>query len=105
MGVGPDCNRSAEYVLQLAQDGALLLFEGPSDVGIHPEENPLAVEIIPELLHFLEDFITDRRTRLDRPRSRAVRARLGELPLQTLFDPLSGDDDETEIGDLQRLRR
>src|SRR4029078_8561262 len=64
--VGPDRDPPAEHLLQLAQHGALLFLQRPRDVRVHPEKNPLPVELRANLLQLGEYLEADRRARLDR---------------------------------------
>ena len=65
----------------------------------------MTVQVGADLLHFGQDFVADRRARLDHGAPGAVRTRLGEDALEALLHALARDDDEAEVRDLQRLRR
>src|SRR5687768_2046487 len=103
--VGPDRDLAAERLLQIAEHRALLVAQRAGDVGIDPQHQALAVEVGADLFYLGEDLVADRRARLDDRASGAVRTRLGEHALETLFHPLARDDHQAEIGDLDALRR
>src|SRR5262245_24292001 len=103
--VGPQGDVAAERLLQILEHGALLVAQRARDVGVHAQNQALAVEIGADLLHLGKDLVADRRARLDDGAPCAIRARLGEHALEALLDPLARDDHQAEIRDLQRLRR
>src|SRR5262245_28167446 len=90
---------------QVPQHRVLFLFERPRDVGVHPQQQPVSVQIGPDLLHFAQNLVADRRARLDHAAAGAVRAWLGQHALEALLNSLAGDDDQAEVRHLQRLRR
>ena len=89
----------------IAQHGALLFLQRTRDVRVDPQDHALPVEFRADLLQLGQDLVADRRARLDRPRARAVRTRLGQLALEALLHALARDDDQPEVRDLHRLRR
>src|SRR5690606_5308922 len=68
-------------------------------------DEAVAAQLVADLLYLGQDVVADGRARLDRAGARAVRTRLGQLPLQAALDALARDDDQPEVGDLNRLRR
>src|SRR5262245_39991923 len=103
--VGAHRDRTAYGRFELAKDAAALVFQGAGDLRIYPEDNAVPVEIGTDLLDLGQDVVADRRAGLDGAGAGAVRTGFGQRALQAALHPLAGDDDEAEIGDLDRLRR
>src|SRR4051812_24319814 len=95
----------ADRLPQVLQHGALFFLQRARDVRIHPQHQPVAVDVRPDLLHLVQDLVADRRARLDHAGAGAVRARLRQHALQALLDPLARDDHQPEVRHLQRLGR
>src|SRR4051812_43302107 len=60
VGVGADCHRTAELLLQLAQHRALLFLQGARDVRVDPQQDTLAVQIAADAFQFREYLEADR---------------------------------------------
>src|SRR6267142_1369051 len=105
MHVRPDGDVLADRLAQILDHRVLFFLQRAGDVRVHPQQQATTVELRADLLHLAEDLVADRRAGLDDAGAGAVRARLGEHPLQALLDALARDDHEPEVRDLQRLGR
>src|SRR5215467_3783606 len=103
--VGLDHHVAADRLAQIPEHRALLLLECTGDFRIHAKQQTVPVQIGADFSHLVQDFVADRRARLDDAAAGTVRTRLRQRALEALFHPLVRDDHEAEVGDLQRLRR
>src|SRR5215813_1665973 len=103
--VGLDHHVAADRLAQIPEHRALLLLESTGDFRIHAKQQTVPVQIGADFSHLVQDFVADRRARLDDAAAGTVRTRLRQRALEALFHPLARDDDEAEVGDLKRLRR
>ena len=94
---------AAERALEIREHGFFLFLERACDFGIHAQHHAVAVQLVADLFHLGEDFVADCRRRFDHAGARAIRARLGQYPLEALLHPLACEDHEAEVGDLQDL--
>src|SRR6266478_1560445 len=103
-GVGLDDDVFVRVLFEFVDEHGLARLQSFGDFGIHADGEVRAFVIGGgHLACFGLDFVAERRNGLDHARASAVRARLAEHALKSLFGALARDADETKFVEGKRL--
>src|ERR1700731_4042995 len=102
--VGFDEDRLSDHLFHLLQPAGAGGLELLDDLGVDPQHDVAAVEMLLHLAHLDVDVVADGDGRFDHAGAGADVACSGERALERLLDALAGDGDQAKVVELKNLR-